>query len=95
MTVVTKRGAVDVAGPDEVVGVDGVEVEDLEAERIGWVGSFEFVPGASAVGRVMVSLRVGDEVGAVWGEGVVIECQEVCAREKLVPGVAFIAGLPH
>lgn len=70
VTVVTEGRTVNVAGPDEVVGVDRVEVEDLEAERVRWVGSFAFVPGASAVGRVVVFLRVGDEVGAVWGERV-------------------------
>lgn len=80
VTVVTEGGTVDVAGPDEEIGVDGVEVEDLEAEGVGWVGRFEFVPGSPAVGCIVVFLRIGDEVGAVGCEGVVVEGEEICAR---------------
>lgn len=91
VTIRSERRAVLLARPDEVVGVDGMEVEHGEAEAVGWEGRVERVPGFAGVGGVVVLLRLGDEVGAVVAVSVHVEGDELLVGEDLLPVVAFAA----
>jgi len=52
------------------------------------------VPRAAGVCCVVKLARVGDEVGTIGRESVMIECQERLLWKEAIPCVTFVAGLP-
>ena len=54
-----------------------------------------FMPGAACVGSVIKLVCVRDEIGSVGGKFVVVKRKEMFVREKLLPTISFIRGLPH
>ena len=53
------------------------------------------MPVLACVGSIIKLVRVRDEIGSVGTEFVVVKREEPFAREKLLPTISFIRGLPH
>ena len=94
MTTLRERVTIAVARPDQVVRLLWVEVQHLQPERVRRGRCRKRVPRAPVVGRIVERVALRDQVGAVLGEGVVVEGEELFFRVDLIPGIALVAGLP-
>ena len=72
-----------------------MESDDLGTKHVGRRRCLLGVPVSPGVSGVEEFVAVGDEVGAVVGVFVMIEGKDLAVWEELVPGVAFVGGLPH
>jgi len=67
----------------------------VDAEIIGGVVDVDREPAAASVDSGVDGLGVGDKVSAFGSVAVHVEGVEAFAWDGLLPGVAFVAGLPE
>ncbi len=83
-----------VTRPDDPIRVIRVELHYLRTKRIGRLWCSERIPCAACVCGVEELARRSDEVSAVRREAVMVEGEKNLLRDKTIPRVTFIAGLP-
>lgn len=85
---------VSTACPDEIVGLQWMEVQDLKPEGVWGKRRVKSVPRLSSVGGIVVCFALGDEIGSVVAVFVVVERNKLLVREQLRPSVTLVGGLP-
>lgn len=95
MALLCEAGTVAASRPDEIVRLYRVEVEDVEAEDVGWYLCAQWVPCFPSVGGVEVPFGRRNEVGPVMAVFVMVERDEFLVGEEMLPSVSFIRGLPY
>ena len=81
--------------PDEVVRLSGMEMEDIEAENVGWDLRAQRVPCSASVGSVEISFSCCDEVCPIKAVFVMVERDEFLVGEEMIPSVPLVRGLPY
>lgn len=94
VTILAHSRAPIIASPDQIIRL-GMEMKNLRPESIRNRRCFGTNPGSSCVRCIVECFGVCDQIRAIAGVRVMIECQEMLIREELIPGVALVAGLPY